>query len=172
MSKQHLNKQVFFPPLVLIVGTILLSWFDNDLFEKTVSGINAWILQYFGWLFSCSSFLFLVILIGIYFSPFAKKKIGGVGAQPILTRWKWFAISICTTIATGILFWGCAEPLFHYFSPPEGLGIASQSTDAQVFAMSTMFMHWSFTPYAIYCCLLYTSPSPRVATLSRMPSSA
>jgi len=137
--------------MVLIVGTILLSWIDNELFETTVKAINSWILNYFGWLFSWSSFLFLGILIIIYFSPFAKKRIGGKNAKPILTRWKWFAISICTTIATGILFWGCAEPLFHYFSPPEELGIASQSADAQQFAMSTMFMHWSFTPYAIYC---------------------
>ena len=150
MSK-HLNKKVFFPPLVLIIGTILLSWLDNDLFEKSVNGINSWILQYFGWLFSWSSFLFLMILVAIYFSPFAKKKIGGVDARPILSRWKWFAISICTTIATGIIFWGCAEPLFHYSSPPEGLGITPQSTAAQQFALSTMFMHWSFTPYAIYC---------------------
>ena len=28
------------------------------------------------------------------------------------------------------------------------------------------------TPYDLYSCLLYTSPSPRDATLSRMPSSA
>ena len=27
-------------------------------------------------------------------------------------------------------------------------------------------------PEELYCCLLYTSPSPRDATLSRMPSSA
>ena len=30
----------------------------------------------------------------------------------------------------------------------------------------------SFRPYTHYCCLLYTSPSPRDGLLSRMPSSA
>ena len=32
---------------------------------------------------------------------------------------------------------------------------------------------WMLEPYVVDCdCLLYTSPSPRDATLSRMPSSA
>ena len=30
----------------------------------------------------------------------------------------------------------------------------------------------TYIPYEVYICLLYTSPSPRDATLSRMPSSA
>ncbi|WP_233440445.1 BCCT family transporter [Modicisalibacter coralii] len=34
--------------------------------------------------------------------------------------------------------------------PPESLGIEAGSSDAMLFAMSTMFLHWSFTPYAIY----------------------
>ena len=41
----------------------------------------------------------------------------------------------------------------------EGLAAAAQRTGAT-------------RPYAEYRCLLYTSPSPRDATLSRMPSSA
>jgi choline-glycine betaine transporter len=61
-----------------------------------------------------------------------------------------FAITLCTTIAIGILFWGTAEPLYHYLYPPAGLGIEAGSPQAVRFAMSTMFMHWTFTPYAIY----------------------
>jgi len=104
----------------------------------------------FGWLFSWSSFLFLILLIITYFSPIAKVKVGGAKAQPLLSKPRWFAISICTTIATGILFWGCAEPLHHLMSPPIS-DIAPGSQEAGAFALSTVFMHWSFTPYAIYC---------------------
>ncbi len=146
-----INKFVFFPPLILLVGTVAISQINNDLFVKSISATNAWVLQNFGWLFSWSSFFFLVLLVITYFSPIAKVKIGGKDAVPILDKWRWFAISICTTIATGILFWGCAEPLYHYASPPVGLGIAGASEAALNFSMSTMYMHWSFTPYGIYC---------------------
>lgn len=57
---------------------------------------------------------------------------------------------LCTTIATGILFWGAAEPLFHLNAPPAMLGLKPGSDGAATFAMSTMFLHWTLTPYAIY----------------------
>ncbi len=73
-------------------------------------------------------------------------KIGGSSAIPILSRWRWFSITLCTTLATGLLFWGMAEPLYHYNAPPNGLG----DTDLLDFSLATMFMHWSFVPYGIY----------------------
>ena len=92
-----------------------------------------------------------MIILGIgYFSPLAKVKIGGPEAKPILSRWRWFAIALCTTLATGVLLWGTAEPLYHLHQPPSNLGILANSPAAARFAMSTMFMHWSFSPYGIY----------------------
>lgn len=146
----NLRKNVFYPPLLLIICTILFSQINNDLFSTSISKLNTWILETVGFLFSWSSFFFLILLIITYFSPIAKLKIGGKDAQPLLSKSKWFAISTCTTIATGILFWGCAEPLFHYANPPIS-SISSASEASKSFSMSTMFMHWSFAPYAIYC---------------------
>ena len=146
----NLRKNVFYPPLLLILCTILFSQINNDLFSSSISKLNTWILENVGFLFSWSSFFFLVLLLITYFSPIAKVKIGGKNAQPLLSKSKWFAISTCTTIATGILFWGCAEPLFHYANPPIS-SISPVSGASKSFSMSTMFMHWSFTPYAIYC---------------------
>lgn len=146
----NIRKSVFFPPLILILCTILFSQINNELFSFYISNINQWVLKYFGFLFSWSSFIFIILLAITYFSPIAKMKIGGSKAQPLLSKKRWFAISICTTIATGILFWGCAEPLHHYSNPPIST-INQFSESATNFSMSTMFMHWSFTPYAIYC---------------------
>jgi glycine betaine transporter len=150
-NSSQINKWVFYPPLLLILGTVIFSQINHELFMKVITATNDWVLEKFGWLFTWSSFVFIILLAITYFSPLAKIKIGGEKAEPILTKWRWFAISICTTIATGILFWGCAEPLYHYAAPPEGLQIANNSADSLEFAMSTMYMHWSFTPYAIYC---------------------
>ena len=136
----NLRKNVFYPPLLLIICTILFSQINNDLFSTSISKLNTWILETVGFLFSWSSFFFLILLIITYFSPIAKLKIGGKDAQPLLRKSKWFAISTCTTIATGILFWGCAEPLFHYANPPIS-SISPASEASKSFSMSTMFMH-------------------------------
>lgn len=105
----------------------------------------------FDWLFSWSTFGCVCIVIILYVSPISRVKIGGKEAKPLLTKWKWFVITICTTIATGILLWGAAEPLYHYHQPPSGLTEMEPSSEAaRDFAMSTMYMHWTITPYSIY----------------------
>ena len=139
-----LRKNVFYPPIILIFCTILFSQINNDLFSSSISKLNTLILENVGFLFSWSSFFFLILLLITYFSPIANVKIGGKNAVPVLSKSKWFAVSTCTTIATGILFWACAEPLFHYAKPPIS-SMSPVSDQSMNFAMSTMFMHWSFT---------------------------
>lgn len=145
-----LKAKVFYPTILFLGCSILYSLYDNENFIKVASAAKQWILDYFGNWFIWSAFLFLILLVIVYCSPLAKVKIGGETAQPILSKWRWFAIALCTTVATGILFWGTAEPLYHLHQPPAGLGFDSNSPAAAIFAMSTLFMHWSFSPYAIY----------------------
>lgn len=146
----NIRKSVFYPPIILIICTILFSQINNELFSELISDVNKWILKYFGSVFSWASFSFIILLLVTYFSPIAKVKIGGKNAKPVLGKLRWFAVSVCTTIATGILFWGCAEPLYHYSNPPN-ISIGASSIESMHFAISTMYMHWSFTPYSIYC---------------------
>lgn len=92
----------------------------------------------------------LLTCVLICFHPIAKVKIGGPSAKPFLNKWRWFSIVLCTTIATGIIFWGTAEPIFHISSPPSFSGTAANSEISGRYALSYMFLHWTFTPYAIY----------------------
>ncbi|MHA7871126.1 MAG: BCCT family transporter, partial [Hyphococcus sp.] len=141
---------VFWPPAGLLLLAVALSLADFEGFHARVSAANAWILSRFDWLFSFASFAAVLLLAWIAFSPFGRIRIGGPDAKPILKRWNWFAITLCTTIAIGILFWGAAEPMFHINNPPDFAGADPHSQEAARFALSSMFMHWTITPYAIY----------------------
>ena len=56
---------------------------------------------------------------------------------------------------------------------PKGLRQLSLEQEKRGGYVGTLFMAVTFTLTSFTCtCLLYTSPSPRDATLSRMPSSA
>ena len=102
-------------------------------------------------MFSLGSLYLLVLAIVTYFSPLAKIRIGGKDAKPLLSKPRWFMITLCTTLAVGMLLWSTAEPIYHLNSPPISLShIQAGSPDAALFSMSAMFLHWSFTPYAIY----------------------
>jgi choline-glycine betaine transporter len=146
-----IKHSVFWPPFLLLLGAMIFSFVDLEHYLNIMTDINDWILTTFSWLFSISTLCLVITLVITFFSPLGKIKIGGSHAKPLLTKWQWFAITLCTTVATGILFWGAAEPMYHFYEPPVSLDIAPQSEAAARFTMGTMFMHWSFTPYAIYC---------------------
>lgn len=147
---KSLNLRVFLPPFILLLVSSVLSIAYEASFLAYVNHLNTWILIHFHWLFSWATFAFVILILIIYFTPFANLRIGGKDAVPLLSRWKWFSICLCTTIATGILFWGTAEPIYHFNTVPIGLGIENGSPEAAQFSMSTMFMHWTLTPYSIY----------------------
>lgn len=148
--KHPLNRPVFFTPLAVLLAAVVLSLWQGAAVLAAETAINDWILRHFSPLFAWAGLAFLAVLAGIAVSPLGGQVIGGAGAKPILSRWRWFAVTLCTTIATGILFWGAAEPLFHLNDPPAMLGLQPGSDAAATFAMSTMFLHWTLTPYAIY----------------------
>ena len=148
--KYPLRPLVFWPTFLLLLAAVIASYIDLNAFLAVCKQLNTMILDNFSWLFSAGSF-FLVVLTGIvYFSPLGNVRIGGEQAKPLLSKWRWFMVALCTTLAVGVLFWTTAEPLYHLYGPPESLGIEAGSPAAASFAMSTMFLHWTVTPYAIY----------------------
>ncbi|WP_432770775.1 BCCT family transporter [Sphingopyxis sp.] len=149
-SPHPINRPVFFIPLAILLAAVLLSLWFGDAFVTAETAVNDWILLYFGRVFALAGVGFLLLLAIVAVSPLGGTIIGGADAKPLLGRWRWFAVTLCTTIATGILFWGAAEPLFHLNDPPAMLGVEPGSPAAATFAMSTMFLHWTLTPYAIY----------------------
>lgn len=134
----------------MLLAGLGFSLIDMAAFLAFVTGINDWILRYFATLFNWGSFLFVLTCIWVWFSPLGKVKIGGELAVPLLGKWNWFSITLCTTIAIGILFWATAEPMFHFHRPPPLSGITAESEEARRFALSSLYMHWAITPYAIY----------------------
>lgn len=140
---------MFWPPFLLLLASLIFSLADKDGFLEMVSSANSWILEHFDSAFSYTSFFMVILCIAVFLSPIGKIKIGGKDAVPLLNRYRWFSIILCTTIAVGILFWGSAEPLYHIISPPSTTSLKTDM-DKVGFSMSTVFMHWSFTPYAIY----------------------
>lgn len=141
---------VVIPPSILIVLSVILNIFIPDIFLQTVNFINNKILNAFGETFSIMGIVMFVLCIVLYFHPISKTKIGGKDAKPILKKHTWFGVALCTSVAAGVLFWAIAEPLYHITEPPAFLGITPNSKESAVFAMSTMFLHWCFTPYALY----------------------
>lgn len=150
MNNVRVNYRVFLPVFLLLMGTLIFSIVNNELFVAATTNLYYWILDKFGWLFLLTTFVMLVVCVWLAFSSFGKTILGGDEAKPIMNTRNWFTITVCTTIAAGIVFWGAAEPIQHLLHPPESLGLMPGSPEAALFSISTIYMHWTFLPYAIY----------------------
>ncbi|MFC0525182.1 BCCT family transporter [Pontibacillus salicampi] len=145
----NLRHAVFWPPFLLLIGAAILSLTRKDIFVQVTTNANDWVINHLGWLFSISGLLMVFGCIAVYFSPLGNIRIGGREAKPSLGIVSWFAIALTTTIAT-LTFWSLVEPIYHLSQPPASLGIEPGSPEAAMFSLSTLYLHWTITPYAIY----------------------
>ena len=142
---------VFFPAVTLLVG-LLLSLYDLNQFLTVTSGIHGWILQHFYLGFNWIALVAVAALLWVAVSPLGKQIIGAKPGEPVnrlLTPWQWASITLCTTIAAGLLLWGVAEPIFHLQDPLPPISPGSE--EAAQFALTSLYHNWTLLPYAVYC---------------------
>lgn len=148
--KLTLRKGVFFPPWLLLVAMVVVSLTNGEAFLAGLNAVTSWILNNFAWAFNATTVACVITVIVVYFSPLGKVRIGGSKTRPMMRYLDLVWITLCTTIAAGILFWACAEPLYHMYAPAVAEGVEAGSPGAALFAMKTMFLEWTWSPYAIY----------------------
>lgn len=144
------NKVVFLPPWILLICMVIVSLVNGDAFLAGLNAVTGWILDNFAWLFNIVTVGCVATVIFVYFSPLGKVRIGGRKARPVMGFMNLVWITLCTTIAAGILFWACAEPMYQMYAPALSEGVEAGSQGAALFAMKTMFLEWTWSPYAIY----------------------
>ena len=111
------------------------------------TAIQHWLLDAFGWFYLlCASGLFVVALL-LIFSRYGKLVLGRVGDQPEFPLPTWFAMLFCAGMGIGLVFWGVAEPISHYYDPPTGTG---ETPEAARLAFRYSFLHWGLHPWAMY----------------------
>ncbi|GKZ02298.1 BCCT family transporter [Paraclostridium bifermentans] len=144
------RKSIMIPMTLIFIFVITIGVIKPNMLYNIENNIVTWATKSFGWLFQLSAVFFLFICLWIMFSKYGSIKLGGKDAQPTMSYWNWFCISLTAGIGTGILFWGIAEPITHFMNPPESMGILPGSESAAMFAMNTSFTHWTFYPYSMY----------------------
>lgn len=138
---------VFIPAVLitalLVIGTISNPALAGQAFDATL----AYITETFGWFYMLSVALFLLFIVAVAVSPWGKTRLGPDHAAPQYSFPAWFAMLFSAGYGIALLFFGVAEPVLHYASPPQG---APETVDAARQAMQIAFFHWGFHIWAIY----------------------
>ena len=80
-------------------------------------------------------------------------KLGLDNDKPEFSNFSWFAMLFGSAIAAGIVFWGPAEPAYHYMSPPPYFGGEALTPANGANAMTYSFFHWGLSAWSIYAML-------------------
>lgn len=145
-----INKQIFIPPAIVLVIFVLYGLLDPTGFGKGADLVLNWTLKNFSWFYAIGATLLLAFCFWAGFSKYGNIKLGGRDAVPEMSKFNWFAISLCAGIAIGIVFWGVAEPMTHFMNPPPFLDTEPGSRLAGESALRFSFFHWTFHTYGIY----------------------
>lgn len=141
------NKPVFITSSVLIVGFIIFGSLFSETAAVLFSFLQAFIAEKFRWLFIILFNMALVFCIYLTASRYGDIRLGKQTERPQYSLFSWIAMLFSAGIGIGLVYWGTAEPLYHFMAPP--LGEAETLKSAKQ-AMNLSFLHWGLHAWAIY----------------------
>ncbi|MFG6116823.1 BCCT family transporter [Halobacillus sp. MO56] len=115
--------------------------------SNVTTNIQSFITDKFGWFYLLSATGFLAFAIFLIFSRYGKIKLGKPDDEPEYPYITWFAMLFSAGMGIGLVFWGAAEPLSHFHTPPTAEPGTQQAARE---AMRYSFFHWGLHPWAIY----------------------
>lgn len=101
-----------------------------------------------GWFYLMATLGFLVFALYLAFSRHGQVTLGHDDDEPEYSNLSWLAMLFSAGMGIGLVFWGVAEPVSHYGSPP--LGIEPETPEAARAAMRYTFFHWGLHAWGIY----------------------
>ena len=145
--KGHFNPPVFYIStgiLLLLVAYAVI--FPEDATSR-FKALQAAIVTYMSWYYVLVVAIILLSVIFIAISRFGEIKLGPEHAEPDYRYGTWFAMLFSAGMGIGLLFFGVAEPVMHYLSPPVG---ETGTVAAARQAMILTFFHWGLHAWSIY----------------------
>jgi choline/carnitine/betaine transport len=147
--KPGVDKVIFGVTGVLALAFVVWGFAGTDSLSTTSTNALGWVTKNTGWLFVSLASLFVIFVLWLALGRFGNIPLGKDGEKPEFRTVSWIAMMFCAGMGIGLMFYGVAEPLFHYIAPPPGT-VDGQTPEAIQTAMATSIFHWSLHPWAMY----------------------
>lgn len=147
--KLTLDKVTFGITGAIAVAFVIWGFVGRDSLSETSTSVLNWVMEYTGWLFMVTASLFVVFVLWLALGKFGNIPLGKDGEKPEFRTVSWVAMMFAAGMGIGLMFYGVAEPLYHYISPPPGT-VDGRTPAAIQTAMATSIFHWTLHPWAMY----------------------
>lgn len=142
-----LNKKVFFPSSVVIVVLLVFAFWVPETADTLFQHVQQSIVENGSWFYVLSVAIILLLVIYLAVSRSGDIRLGPDHASPDYSLPTWLSMLFAAGMGIGLMFFGVAEPLMHYLSPPTA---EPGSVEAVREAMKITFFHWGIHAWAIY----------------------
>ncbi len=146
-AKSQLNKKVFVSASSIIIALLIYTAALPKQAQQLFSVIQTSIVDNGSWFYvlTVAFIFFFVIFLGL--SRYGDIRLGPDHATPDYSMLTWLSMLFAAGMGIGLMFFGVAEPLMHYLSPPTA---EVGSVAAVQEAMKMTFFHWGLHAWAIY----------------------
>ncbi len=134
---------------LMVLFLIVLLLFPAQL-NSSFSAGRGWIVTNLGWYFTFGVTAWLIMLLVVAFGPYGQVRLGRKDEPPQYSFISWFTMLFAGGIGTILMFWGVAEPITHFGTPPRA-GVEPYSAEAATEAMNFSLYHLSMHTWAIFC---------------------
>ncbi len=141
---------MFVPASAVILAMIAFAVAYSSTARDAFARLNNAITDGVGWWYILAATGFVLFALYCGLSRVGNIRLGDDDEKPEFGVMSWFAMLFSAGMGIGLVFYGVAEPLSHYVSPPES-GRVPGSTDAAANqAMELTLFHWGLHAWAIY----------------------
>ncbi len=147
--RQRIDPVVFFITGAAALGFVVWGIVSTPSLGTASTTAQTWVITHTGWFFVLTSSFFVIFVLWLAATKYGRIPLGSDGEGPEFRTVSWIAMMFSAGMGIGLMFWGAAEPLSHFVSPPPGTA-ESQSDEALQVAMATSLFHWALHPWAIY----------------------
>ncbi|MEV8250081.1 BCCT family transporter [Microbacterium sp. NPDC076768] len=123
--------------------------FAGDNLAGTSETVLNWVVEYFGFFFTTISTIILVFMLFVGFSRFGRIPLGRDDEDPEFSMFSWISMLFAAGMGIGLVFWGAAEPLNFFESPPPGT-VEANTLEAMQTAQTQVLYHWGPQAWAFY----------------------
>ncbi|MBD0833601.1 BCCT family transporter [Aestuariibaculum sediminum] len=138
---------VFIPAALIVLLFVSVAIILGEPLSEVFLELRNLIYDKVGWFFIFTVNTLLVVAIILAFSKFGKIKLGGRSASPDFSNFAWYSMLFSAGMGIGLIFYGVAEPVQHFASPPIPV---NNEVDAARQAFKFTFLHYGLHPWAVY----------------------
>lgn len=138
---------VFAISAALIVVFMLYGAVFSEHAGQLFGQVQSLISTHFGFVLIILMNTALVFCVYLGFSHYGDIRLGHQTETPQYSFGSWIGMLFSAGIGIGLLYWGVAEPLYHFVAPPVA---DAQTVEAAKQAMMISFLHWGLHAWAVY----------------------